>query len=310
MERTRAHGTGVDLAHVAQPGHGPRAPPRRRPWRAWVQAYKQVVSERARPAIARRAAAATCRRSEAPWAPPTASASTRWPSPGATRAAGRHMALTIFTPAMKRLDATITATRAGRARRGRTAARPDRRRRLAPVRRAAPGAAGLAAAPHPRRVAAWPSRRAPSSAAARSACMRSCATPPTSWRSSTPPRGCAGWPSRSAACSATSPSAGRAPPGRAACTPTMPTAWRRSCRTRSSRRATRRLLSVRLRDAEGGYRHLELVADNRLSDPLIDGILSTCATSPSASRCSSSCATRPSTTASPACPTARCSRIA
>ena len=33
------------------------------------------------------------------------------------------------------------------------------------------------------------------------------------------------------------------------------------------------MLSVRLRGAEGGYRHLELVADNRLSDPLIDGIL-------------------------------------
>jgi len=28
-----------------------------------------------------------------------------------------------------------------------------------------------------------------------------------------------------------------------------------------------------LRGADGGYRHLELVADNRLSDPLIDGIL-------------------------------------
>ena len=33
------------------------------------------------------------------------------------------------------------------------------------------------------------------------------------------------------------------------------------------------MLSVRLRGADGGYRHLELVADNRLSDPLIDGIL-------------------------------------
>jgi diguanylate cyclase (GGDEF)-like protein/PAS domain S-box-containing protein len=33
------------------------------------------------------------------------------------------------------------------------------------------------------------------------------------------------------------------------------------------------MLSVRLRSADGAYRHLELVADNRLSDPLIDGIL-------------------------------------
>jgi diguanylate cyclase (GGDEF)-like protein/PAS domain S-box-containing protein len=33
------------------------------------------------------------------------------------------------------------------------------------------------------------------------------------------------------------------------------------------------MLSVRLRAADGGYRHLELVADNRLSAPLIDGIL-------------------------------------
>jgi diguanylate cyclase (GGDEF)-like protein/PAS domain S-box-containing protein len=33
------------------------------------------------------------------------------------------------------------------------------------------------------------------------------------------------------------------------------------------------MLSVRLRGADGAYRHLELVADNRLSDPLIDGIL-------------------------------------
>jgi diguanylate cyclase (GGDEF)-like protein/PAS domain S-box-containing protein len=33
------------------------------------------------------------------------------------------------------------------------------------------------------------------------------------------------------------------------------------------------MLSVRLRTADGAYRHLELVADNRLSDPLIDGIL-------------------------------------
>jgi PAS domain S-box-containing protein len=33
------------------------------------------------------------------------------------------------------------------------------------------------------------------------------------------------------------------------------------------------MLSVRLRAADGAYRHLELVADNRLSDPLIDGIL-------------------------------------
>ena len=33
------------------------------------------------------------------------------------------------------------------------------------------------------------------------------------------------------------------------------------------------MLSVRLRGADGGYRHLELVADNRLSDPLIDGIV-------------------------------------
>jgi diguanylate cyclase (GGDEF)-like protein/PAS domain S-box-containing protein len=33
------------------------------------------------------------------------------------------------------------------------------------------------------------------------------------------------------------------------------------------------MLGVRLRGADGAYRHLELVADNRLSDPLIDGIL-------------------------------------
>jgi diguanylate cyclase (GGDEF)-like protein/PAS domain S-box-containing protein len=33
------------------------------------------------------------------------------------------------------------------------------------------------------------------------------------------------------------------------------------------------MLSVRLRGADDAYRHLELVADNRLSDPLIDGIL-------------------------------------
>jgi diguanylate cyclase (GGDEF)-like protein/PAS domain S-box-containing protein len=33
------------------------------------------------------------------------------------------------------------------------------------------------------------------------------------------------------------------------------------------------MLSVRLRAADGGYRPVELVADNRLSDPLIDGIL-------------------------------------
>jgi diguanylate cyclase (GGDEF)-like protein/PAS domain S-box-containing protein len=33
------------------------------------------------------------------------------------------------------------------------------------------------------------------------------------------------------------------------------------------------MLSVRLRAADGAYRHLELLADNRLSDPLIDGIL-------------------------------------
>jgi diguanylate cyclase (GGDEF)-like protein/PAS domain S-box-containing protein len=33
------------------------------------------------------------------------------------------------------------------------------------------------------------------------------------------------------------------------------------------------MLGVRLRAADGAYRHLELVADNRLSDPLIDGIL-------------------------------------
>jgi diguanylate cyclase (GGDEF)-like protein/PAS domain S-box-containing protein len=34
-----------------------------------------------------------------------------------------------------------------------------------------------------------------------------------------------------------------------------------------------RTISLRLRNHEGEYRHLELVADNRLSDPLIDGIL-------------------------------------
>jgi diguanylate cyclase (GGDEF)-like protein/PAS domain S-box-containing protein len=33
------------------------------------------------------------------------------------------------------------------------------------------------------------------------------------------------------------------------------------------------MLSVRARGADGAYRHLELIADNRLSDPLIDGIL-------------------------------------
>jgi diguanylate cyclase (GGDEF)-like protein/PAS domain S-box-containing protein len=34
-----------------------------------------------------------------------------------------------------------------------------------------------------------------------------------------------------------------------------------------------RTISLRLRNDEGEYRHLELVSDNRLSDPLIDGIL-------------------------------------
>jgi diguanylate cyclase (GGDEF)-like protein/PAS domain S-box-containing protein len=34
-----------------------------------------------------------------------------------------------------------------------------------------------------------------------------------------------------------------------------------------------RTISLRLRNHDGEYRHLELVADNRLSDPLIDGIL-------------------------------------
>jgi diguanylate cyclase (GGDEF)-like protein/PAS domain S-box-containing protein len=34
-----------------------------------------------------------------------------------------------------------------------------------------------------------------------------------------------------------------------------------------------RTASLRLRAADGGYRHLELVADNRIADPLIDGIL-------------------------------------
>ena len=34
-----------------------------------------------------------------------------------------------------------------------------------------------------------------------------------------------------------------------------------------------RTAGLRLRDHTGEYRHLELVADNRLADPLIDGIL-------------------------------------
>ena len=119
----------------------------------------------------------------------------------------------------------------------------------------------------------WPSRRAPSSAAARSACTRSCAIPPTSWRSSTRPRACAGWPSRCAACWAMSPRPWSGTAWPSSSTPTTPTALRRFLQDAIEQEGDATMLSVRLRGADGGYRHLELVADNRLSDPLIDGIL-------------------------------------
>ena len=53
----------------------------------------------------------------------------------------------------------------------------------------------------------------------------------------------------------------------------MPTALRRFLQDAIEQEGDATMLSVRLRGADGDYRHLELVADNRLSDPLIDGIL-------------------------------------
>jgi len=70
------------------------------------------------------------------------------------------------------------------------------------------------------------------------------------------------------------------------------------------------ILALRLRAADGAYRHLELIADNRLADPVIDGILLNLRDVSERLELEEQLRHQAFHEASPGSPTARCSRIA